>query len=214
MTKLNVVIKMKKLCYFALSFGLALIIFCLLSLCIVALSVYKDLNSDGDSAKVKDTPSVIETPLSVTVILLDEAEFYAADLTIFAKQKKATAKAIDVSHVDSEKYFISQNIYSLKKEISAIGNQNAKFICVNKNLFSIIADRCRGLVYNISDDNVILLTGKQALELLDNKNFSNFCEQIAQHVLTYDFLENFQYISNSTNNNLSYPELYNAITLY
>ncbi len=85
-----------------------------------------------------------------------------------------------------------------------------KYIFTDTKNLQEIADISGGIVYNYKSEEEILLTGNQVVGRLDCKLFESACRQVALKTFSGDFEKIFQFITENTVNNLSYPAVYLA----
>ena len=94
--------------------------------------------------------------------------------------------------------------------VTAICGSSAHFIKISPKKFTEITDRYGGLVYNEGNGREVMLTGAQALTVLNSNTFTDFVMQITAKARNRNLYDLFLFICNNTENNLSYINFYDA----
>lgn len=202
---------MKKIYWFALSLGTAFLVFCAAAFLCLFLSTL----DDEEKVNLQNEIVVDEKePLSLKLLIIftDSEPIPAAKLTVTPKNGTYTAETVSLESVfdrSAAETIDSEGTYPfIGRCLKQAGSGVDGFILLDSRNFIKIADRCDGMVYNDVTGSEVLLTGGQALSLLDSHNFTNFCAQAAEYALNGGMYTLFSYLADNTINNLSYPALY------
>ncbi len=183
---------MKKMAVFALSLGGSLLLFLTVAVICVAIWFLRlpDTPETANHSEIKVSQNTNE--YEVLAVYRDDHRLLAACVFLDATDKSVWTETVELS------------------DFSEIDRNSKNIFIFNQNIFAEIADRCGGLVYNNYGGGV-LLTGAQAVDVLDGVYFAEFCRQIFQKALNTDTVKFFSYLANNTENNFSFPELYDAL---
>ena len=204
---------MKKLFWFAISLSFAFVVFCLVAFLCIFLSNFVNRTDTTPKSNTSTVKPNAET-VSIAVIFHDNNQTLICDLKITPKLEKVTSRSVEIDNntADSDNNVIlNEGLYPF---ISKCLNENApdteKYIyCDAKNLREI-ADISKGIVYNYSLGGETLLTGNQLVQRLDKNLFESACRQIVFETFSGNLEKIFQFVTENTVNNLSYPAVYSA----
>lgn len=177
---------------------LAMVVECsfLLFLTVAAVIISASVASRGNESSLPSDVILADdrtTEVTVLSILNCGEKQYAAKVTLPLPHGTVEAEPISVDR------------------LTEIDTKGQKYIIFDEKFFEEITDRYGGLVYNESGIGEVLLTGGQAVGRLGPISYCDFCEQIAQAALDRDISALFFYLADNTENNLSYPMLYDAL---
>ncbi len=198
---------LKKFAVFAASVGGALVLFLTAAVISVTVSMYSESNHGSTISDTTDSADAVQNgaTVNVTAVYYNEEKLLAAEVEICLSEGSAKAEL-----VNTEAFHKALGQAKLL-ECANIDPKRQNFVILDEKIFSEIADRYGGLVYNESGVGEVLLTGHQANARLDGVSFSNFCEQIVENACRNDVRYLFSYLADNTVNNLSYPKFYNAL---
>ena len=163
------------------------------------------------SLKTEETGTTKETKekesLAFLSIYIDDGKIFVAEV-IIEQHNKVRATPLNVKN--KEKIYSEQGFYPLVTACQNNSGNNSKFFFkINSESFVIITDRLGNLVYNDDNGNKVLLTGKQANDILTEQKFAKFCQILTESVLKSNTKDKFSFVATACENNLSYPFLYN-----
>ena len=203
---------MKKLFWFAISLSFAFIVFCLVAFLCIFLSDFVN-RTEAEPKNTPSTQKINAETVSVAVIFHDNDKTFVCDLEITPKIEKVTSRSVETDNTanSDNNVLLNEGLYPF---ISKCLNENApdteKYIyCDAKNLREI-ADISKGIVYNYSLGGETLLTGNQLVQRLDKNLFESACRQIVFETFSGNLEKIFQFVTENTVNNLSYPAVYSA----
>ena len=87
--------------------------------------------------------------------------------------------------------------------------QTFLYIIIKEEIGNLL-EKSKGIVYNYNLEGETLLTGNQLVQRLDKNLFESACRQIVFETFSGDLEKIFQFITENTVNNLSYPAVYSA----
>ena len=197
---------MKKLFWFAISLSSAFIIFCLVAFLCIFLSNFVNRT---DTAP-KNTPSTEKAnaeTVSVAVIFHDNDKTLVCDLEITPKLEKVTSNSVETDN----NIILNEGLYPfIDKCLNENSHNTEKYILFDAKNLRKITDISKGIVYNYNLEGETLLTGNQLVQRLDKNLFESACRQIVFETFSGDLEKIFQFITENTVNNLSYPAVYSA----
>lgn len=203
----------KKIFWFAVSLGTALLLFCAVAFACILLSA---VSSDREPEK-SDKPITVkasEQPLNLLAVYRNEESVFACRLDIKLYDNSVRTVTVDLAknlNRDPAEALDSEGLYPfIGKCLEALGESNCRFVVINRENFIKITDICGGMVYNTNTGAENLMTGVQADSILTPDSFTLFCSQVAETALDGEMQKIFSYLADNTQNNLSYPELYSA----
>lgn len=143
-----------------------------------------------------------------------KSELYIADCTVSTVDFSFAACSLEPDETSKETIktlLLNGNIYSAVDSIETVFNKNFKtFILFDSESFRKITDRMNGVVYN--EDGVdVLLTGSQAVKRMNSDLLELACCQFYDTASRRNVIKEILYIANNTENNFSYPFLYDII---
>lgn len=204
---------MKKFFWFAISLSSAFIIFCLVAFLCLFLSDFNDhteATPKNNTSTVKDNAETV----SVAVIFHDNEKTLMCDLEITPKLEKIISHSVEIdkNNADLDKNIIlNEGLYLfIGKCLDENTPNTEKYIFTDAKNLREIADISNGIVYNYKSEGEILLTGSQLVERLDGELFESACRQIVFETFSGNLEKIFQFITENTVNNLSYPAVYSA----
>ncbi len=180
------------------------------------------LSGVGKSADAtKDNTSILpqETEvLHIMALFCDETgdRYFASHLMLDLTHKTARAEPVDCE-AKMDGTFLSDvykkdGLYPFASAcIGTVSTEKMPFVKLNSNTFVIIADRLKNIVYNVKNNGKVLLTSRQTEQMLDNEIFSAFCVQYVESALSKNIKDEFLFIASVTENDLSYPRLYDIL---
>lgn len=204
---------MKKLFWFAISLSSAFVVFCLVAFLCLVLS---NLGNSTDATPKNNTSTVKQNAetVSVAVIFHDGSKTLLCDLEITPKLRKIKSHSIEINsdNTDNDKILnLSKGVYPfIGKCLDENFKNTEKYIFTDTKKLQEIADISGGIVYNYNSEEEILLTGNQIVEQLNCKLFESTCRQVASKTFSTGFEKIFQFITENTVNNLSFPAVYSA----
>ena len=204
---------MKKLFWFAISLSSAFIVFCLVAfLCVLLSNLGNNANTEpkNNSSTIKHNAETV----SVAVIFHDDNKTLLCDLQITPKLQILSSHSIEINGTNAEFNERTNSNEGLYPFIGKCLDQNVKntkkYIYTDTKNLQEIADISGGIVYNYNLESETLLTGNQVVEILDCNLFESTCRQVAFKTFSGNLEKIFQFITNNTVNNLSYPAVYSA----
>lgn len=204
---------MKKLFWFAISLSFAFVVFCLVAFLCILLSDFVN-RTDTAPKNNTSTEKVNAETVSVAVIFHDNDKTLVCDLKITPKLEKVTSNSVEIDNNTANavnNIILNEGLYPF---IDKCLNENApdteKYIFCNAKNLREIGDISKGIVYNYSLEGETLLTGNQLVQRLDKNLFESACRQIVFETFSGDLEKFFQFITENTVNNLSYPAVYSA----
>lgn len=171
------------------------------------------VENEGE-AKAENTD--VTEGLSVLVIFFEPStnELYLSDCEVSSVDWQLTAVPLELGEDMSEtvKSLLSNgDVFSAVDCIKTHFSKNLQnFIKFDGESFRKIADRMNGVVYN-ENDYEVLLTGIQVLKRMDSLVLSQSLMQFYDTVSHRNVLNELLYIVNNTENNFSYPMLYDLL---
>ena len=205
---------MKKLFCFLISLCAAFVFFCSVAFLCLVLPNLPEKENDASEISPK-TETTEPTCLKISVIYPKSDRLLMCDLLIIPASNEVKAKSVDLPENLSKnaKGILSQEgLYPFIGQcLASDGTLRRKYILIDRKNLVKIADISGGIVYNDKIQGEILLTGSQADDILDDSLFQEVCRQMAKSAVTGDFEEVFRLLADSTVNNLSYPEFYDAV---
>lgn len=205
---------MKKLFWFLISLSAAFVFFCSVAfLCLILPNLSEKENIVPETPKKAETTE--PTCLQISVIYPKSDRLLMCDLLIIPASSEVTAKSVDLPEnlsKNPQSLLSQEGLYPFIGQcLASDGTLRRKYILIDRKNLVNIADISGGIVYNDKIQGEILLTGSQADDILDNILFQEACRQMAKSAVTGDFEEVFRLLADSTVNNLSYPEFYDAV---
>lgn len=204
---------MKKLFWFAISLSSAFIIFCLVAFLCVFLSNFSNRTETTPKNNTSTVKENAET-VSVAVIFHDDNKTLICDLEITPKLEKVTSNSVEINNNTSNSdnnVILSEGLYPfIGKCLQENAPNTEKYIFTDSKNLREIADISKGIVYNYSLEGETLLTGNQLLQRLNGELFESACRQIVFETFSGNLEKIFQFITDNTVNNLSYPAVYSA----
>lgn len=204
---------MKKIFWFAVSFGAALLLFCAVALICILLSA---VNSDREP-EIADNPITVKAStesLDLLAVYRNEDSVFACKLDITPHNSAVKATTVDLSEIfnrEPAEVLDYEGFYPfIGKCFKILEEKDCKFVMINRENFIKITDICGGIVYNTNMGTESLLTGVQADRVLTSDSFTQICSQVAETALNGEMHKIFSYLADNTKNNLSYPEIYSA----
>lgn len=153
--------------------------------------------------------------MQVMVIYCDDPteRYFACALSLDLHQNDVHTATVDCKGTEGNKslsdIYKTDGFYPfLSACTQKVSTEQLPFVKLNSNTFVIIGDRLKKIVYNTKNNQQVLLTSRQAEQQLNAENFSSFCAQYAESALKKDIINEFLFIASVTENNLSYPRLY------
>ncbi len=197
---------MKKLFWFAISLSFAFVVFCLVAFLCILLSNFVN-RTDTAPKNNTSTEKVNAETVSVAVIFHDNDKTLVCDLEITPKLEKVTSNSVETDN----NIILNEGLYLfIDKCINENTPDTEKYIFCNAKNLREIADISKGIVYNYNLEGEILLTGNQLVQRLDKNLFESACRQIVFETFNGNLEKIFQFITENTVNNLSYPAVYSA----
>lgn len=197
---------MKKLFWFAISLSSAFIIFCLVAFLCIFLSNFVN-RTDTAPKNIPSTEKVNAETVSVAVIFHDNDKTLVCDLEITPKLKKVTSNSVETDN----NIILNEGLYPfIDKCLNENSHNTEKYILFDAKNLREITDISKGIVYNYNLEGETLLTGNQLVQRLDKNLFESACRQIVFETFSGDLEKIFQFITENTVNNLSYPAVYSA----
>ena len=198
---------LKKFCIIALSVGISLIIFLVIAFLCITPMLFN--NNELNNTKSQTDKAGV---LSVATVFLDGQRFFLGKLDLDCATGSATTTPINLENenISPFEYIEKYGKYAFYRLCcEKCGKNVEKYIVLDGKNFTKIADRSKAIVYNDILGITVSLTGKQADLLLNQENFLLFCAQIAENGFKTGFIDFFNQIADTTENNLSYPAFYN-----
>ena len=227
---------MRKLGLFAVSFAASVFMFAAVCIAVLLLSgagsdivgIFKKGSADGSNAPKLSVEGGGETDtadgilaengegLTVLVIYSDShsavncfAECFVSsgDFTLNSRPLELDSQT---AHEVSE--LLNGGLINSAVDLvcKSFGINTKNYIKFDGESFRKIADRMNGLVYNESGVDV-LLTGSQAVCRMDARLLSDACCQFYSAASKKNIMQEIMYIAGKTENNLSFPAIYNMI---
>ncbi len=181
---------MKKLAAFSLSLSIATLLFTLTAIVCLGLTYISDKKSLSAPSSEASVSTDTKQSITVLVVYKDEQNCFLSRLFLDLNNGRCHGETLDYEDFDKN---------------------HSKFIITGKDFFIKIADRYGGLVYNEDNGAISLLTGKQAVSVLDAELFTEFCVQLCSTASNDSLYDLFVLLADNTENNLNYPDFYNAI---
>jgi hypothetical protein len=197
---------MKKMFWFAISLSSAFIIFCLVAFLCIFLSNFVN-RTDTAPKNTPSTENVNAETVSVAVIFHDNDKTLVCDLEITPKLEKVTSNSVETDN----NIILNEGLYPfIDKCLNENSHNTEKYILFDAKNLREITDISKGIVYNYNLEGETLLTGNQLVQRLDKNLFESACRQIVFETFSGDLEKIFQFITENTVNNLSYPAVYSA----
>lgn len=212
---------MKKLVNFALSFGIAFFAFIIVAFAVFLFSGSLGSVLDGlfpgirnnRQTKLEPPQNAQEVVKNAELLLMLEADqrlyLSVAEISLLKGDFWVVVKR-NAEDDCKELYSKLENdgLYAFSDSAKrALAIPHAMFIKFDEESFAKTTDRLNGVVYN-KKDKQLLLTGSQAVEVVDNETFHYFCEQLLQKAFEGNAEQEFLFVANRTENSLSYPKFY------
>lgn len=198
---------MKKILQFTAAFLAAFLLFLTPFLVVSEKATHKSNQSLTTKQEKETNESREKESFSFLSVYIDGAKIFVAEIII--KQNKSV-RAIPLNVKNKQKIYSEQGFYPLVTACQKNSGNNSKFFFkFNSESFVIITDRLGNLVYNDDNGNKVLLTGKQANDILTEQNFAKICQILTESVLKSNTKDKFSFVATACENNLSYPFLYN-----
>lgn len=199
---------LKKALHFAASFLAAFLLFSMLFFVFFEIATYKRLDVTNNEQTKKESEAKEKEKLSFLSIYIDKDKIFIAEIII----KQSEIRAIPLNVNNKEKIYKEQGLYPLVTACEKVSsNYSKQFLKINSESFVTITDRIENLVYNDDNGNEVLLTGKQANDILTEQNFADICKKLTESVLKSNTKDKFLFVANESENNLSYPFLYDWV---
>jgi hypothetical protein len=143
-----------------------------------------------------------------------KGDLYIADCFVSTVDFSFTAQSLDPDEASKETItalLSNGSFYSAVDSVCTSFDKEFKnFIIFDSESFRKITDRMNGVVYN--EDGVdVLLTGSQAVKRMDSCLLQIACRQFYDTASSRNVVKEILYIVNNTENNFSYPFVYDII---
>ena len=199
---------MRKIFWFSIISGATLFLFIVVSVILAAVILSARTESSAlDTASATDPTHQRENSQEV-LLIFDGEDCFMSQLNITPDGELQFSTPFFNGKIGERtlKEYLTEN--TPDEIVETVCGKSARFVKISPKNFTEITDRYGGLVYNESNGREVMLTGAQALTVLNNATFTDFVVQIVSKARSRNFYDFFLYVSNNTENNLSYIALY------
>lgn len=198
---------MKKIFWFSIISGATLVVLIIafvMSLAIILSARVENTAPDISSATASTAQPAPKDISREILLIFDGDDCFMSQLNVTNDGELQFSTLFPNGRIGdlSLKEYIDKN--TPDEAVASICGKSAHFIKISPKNFTEITDRYGGLVYNEGNGREVMLTGAQGLTALNGATFTDFVVQIVSKVQSRDLYDLFLYVSNNTQNNLSY----------
>ncbi len=202
---------MRKLFRFSVISGAALFLFVIVSVILAAVILSaraKNTAPDTSSAAASTNQPAKKEISREILIVFDGEDCFMSQLNITPDGELQFSTPFSNGRIGNLtlKEYLAEN--TPDEVVRSICGSSARFIKIPPKIFTEITDRYGGLVYNEGNGREVMLTGAQVLTVLNDTTFTDFVVQIVSKAQSRSLYDLFLYVSNNTENNLSYIAFY------